>query len=493
MYIGERDFYDLHVPVYNNYVAEGMVSHNCGKTINVGAVLFYLAAMIANFKAMVVAPTAWQSKLMYEAIRMELVDWDNRDTRPTHATRLIVKMTERPYPKVVLFNGATIEFMSADEQGSKIMGWWGDIAVVDEADKLMQIARTDLDELLSHLGTRLRGQVGGRVRIGKLIVMANAGYEPTLWERFDMAKRIPNEYVSILLTTYDNPYLSRKQIKGFERRIKDPARRRQLMLSERPLPEGDEFPPELLALAQCKELDQTMDDAIVRRLPGYHIEEMQSAGVVYWVTPPRAGDQYILLGDPGQSTPPSRNSAVIICLKVTDFPKQPAELAAFWWGPVRPEESGSYWPFVYQMERWYHEYRPVHAGYDGTGIQKGFDELVFRMRGMIMEGINMAGQKMRMVTALKLIMGKGLLHLPDKIAGIWLQLAGWHMPDKKLRQDIASCLFMCADVLTRLFPFEEGIEEDVHQDDRYGSRRPKRRPNATRRLRRGSWKRPNRN
>lgn len=31
-YIGDFDYYDLHVPVYNNYLAEGMVHHNCGKT-----------------------------------------------------------------------------------------------------------------------------------------------------------------------------------------------------------------------------------------------------------------------------------------------------------------------------------------------------------------------------------------------------------------------------------------------------------------------------
>ena len=31
-YKGNFDYYDLHVPVYNNYLAEGMIHHNCGKT-----------------------------------------------------------------------------------------------------------------------------------------------------------------------------------------------------------------------------------------------------------------------------------------------------------------------------------------------------------------------------------------------------------------------------------------------------------------------------
>ena len=68
---------------------------------------------------------------------------------------------------------------------------------------------------------------------------------------------------------------------------------------------------------------------------------------------------------------------------------------------------------------------------------------------------------MQMVVALKLIFGRVLLMLPKRIQGIWLQLANWHMPDKKLRQDIASCLFIAGDVLNRLFT----IDEDGGNDD----------------------------
>ena len=69
-----------------------------------------------------------------------------------------------------------------------------------------------------------------------------------------------------------------------------------------------------------------------------------------------------------------------------------------------------------------------------------------------------------MVTALKLIFGKQLLLLPKEVQGIWLQLAGWRMPDTKLRQDIASCLFMAAHVLNRLFVIDEQ-EADEEEDD----------------------------
>lgn len=422
-----------------------------GKTVGIGAVLCYWCCMVPNFKAMDLAPVGWQSKQMYDAIRQELVDYDNRDERPTWISQMVVKMVERPYPKIVFYNGSTIEFMSADEQGRKILSWSGDVAIVDEAGKLNEVAHTDLDELLVNLGSRMRGQIGGRRRLGKLIVMSTADYDPELWERFDMAEELPEYYMSILATTYDNPYLTADQIAAMGRRIKDPEKRRQLMMSERPLPKGKEFTRELLKPCQCTGLDDMMESAQANDLPGYERAETQGAGITKWVTPASPFDRYILVGDPGQGTPPHRNSPVVMVIKVTGFPYVPAELAAFHWIDGR----GSYWPFINQMDEWYRAYKPIWAAFDATGVQKGFDELVFAQRGLLMEGLNMQHQKMQMVLSLKLILGKVLLLMPQKVQGIWMQLANWRMPDKKLKQDIASCLFMIGGVMNRLFLIDE--------------------------------------
>jgi len=278
---------------------------------------------------------------MYDAIRQELVDWENREDHPRYVAQMVVKMVEKPYPKILFYNGSTIEFMSADEQGQKILSWSGDMAVIDEAGKLSELG-VDLDELLVNLGSRLRGQVGGRIRMGKLIVMGTADYEPSLWERFDMAEELPQYYLSILATTYNNPYLTKAQLGTIERRIKDPDKRRQLMLSERPMPKGKEFKPELLEPCRSAEMDDVMSHALAIPLVGYVKEEVPRAGTVLWVTPPTEFDRYVLVGDPGQNTPPDRNSAVVAVIKVTGFPTVAAELAAFHWVDGR----GSYWPFI---------------------------------------------------------------------------------------------------------------------------------------------------
>ena len=145
------------------------------------------------------------------------------------------------------------------------------------------------------------------------------------------------------------------------------------MLSERPMPKGKEFKPELLEPCRSAEMDDVMSHALAIPLVGYVKEEMPRAGTVLWVTPPTEFDRYVLVGDPGQNTPPDRNSAVVAVIKVTGFPTVASELAA------------------------------------------------------------------------------------------------WQNPDTKLRQDIASCLFMTADVMNRLFVIDESEQQETEVEEVVGA------------------------
>jgi len=52
--------------------------------------------------------------------------------------------------------------------------------VLDEAGRLPEITGGSLDALLVNLGSRMRGQIGGRKRMGKIIVISTAEYDPEL-------------------------------------------------------------------------------------------------------------------------------------------------------------------------------------------------------------------------------------------------------------------------------------------------------------------------
>jgi hypothetical protein len=433
----------------------------CGKTCGVGAVFVYWCVMQPGFKAMNCAPRGWQAIQMYNAIRSDLCNWENADEYPTYISRMIKKMIERPYPKILFENGSVIEFMSAEEQGQKIRSWSGDVISVDEAGLIEELTGESLDDLLINVGSRVRGVSRGRARLGKIIVMGNADYHPDLWDRYDMAESFPEDYMSLLITTYDNPYLTGKQVSAMERRIKDPAKRRQMMSAERPMPRGQEFTPELLAKVEDRDLDEMMRIGIEGKYDGYVLERMEKAGVTRWQLPPDSTRDYIVVGDPGQGTPPLRNSPVIGVFDVTGFPDSPCTLAAFNWIDGR----GSYWPFINGMKQYISEYRPVYSAFDATGTQKSLDELAFTQAGVVIEGLSVTHMKMAYVLALKLVMGKRLMRMPHDIKGIWHQLSGWRMPDTKLRQDIASMLFMLGHLLNRMFQIDDDDDSDVQETD----------------------------
>lgn len=418
----------------------------CGKTVGVGAVLFYYAALTPNCKTMTVAPTLFQARQMFEAIRDDLLNWNNRHERPTKGCRLVYRITERPYPIIRLWNGSAMSFMSASEQGKKILSWSGDVVVIDEAGKMEDLG-IDLSELIMNLGSRVRGTVQGRERLGRMLVLSNADLCPALWERVDLAEALPQHYFFIKVSTYDNPYLTRKQVEAIERRITDPTTRQQYLHGDRPIPRGKEFPDTLLAKARDPSLDDAMRHGLASGDGRYEMVEAPRAGVVYWKLPPEDGHVYIVVGDPGQGTPPDRNSPVVIVFDVTNFPETPASLVAFAW----PDGRGSYHPFVAQFEEWVQLYRPIVAAFDASGPQKGIDELVFRERGLMVEGLQLSGRKFEMVNALKMLMDNDKIRMPCGIQGIWLQLAGWQPNDKRLRQDIASTLFMAAYVMMRFY------------------------------------------
>ena len=257
----------------------------------------------------------------------------------------------------------------------------------------------------------------------------------------------------------DNPYLTADQLGAIERRIKDPEKRKQLTKSERPLPRGNECTPELLEPCQSREMDDVMRHARENNLHGYYVEEAQRAGTVLWVTPPNEFDRYVLIGDPGQNTP-DRNSGVVVALKVTGLPRVPAEVAAFHW----VDGQGSYWPFINQMEEWYR----AHTQADPYRLRRLRHAEGLRRTGVRPEGDagrGRAGEHQQDAHGggPETDPGQAETAHAEGDSGHLDAVGGVEIPDTKLRQDIASCLFIAADVLNRLFIIDE--EQEAEEDD----------------------------
>jgi hypothetical protein len=418
-----------------------------GKTGGVGMSAFVWCATTPNFKFLETAPVAWQSRQMYDYVVERLEN--------SKARRFVTKFITRPYPKIFFYNGSTKEFMSADEQAAKIKTWEGDWIVVDQAEDV-----DALDETIRNLGTRLRGRrPGGSERLGRLTCLANAGDSPELWDRYDQVESFPEDYLSLTISYKDNPYLTERDLKNLERRAGGTAEAIQQWLEgKRPVGKGEQFPWSLVEPNIAPALTDIMERAIAENRAGFVYQQAPKCGAVWWEMPYEEGREYIVIGDPGQSNPPHRNSPVIMVWDITGFPEVPAVLRCFRW----IFGGGSYQPFLLEYQRLVEQYHAQgQNAFDSTGVQKGFDELVFTTQHLLAEGMNMQGEKFLMINTAKVLLGKIMLRFPN-LRGWAHQLTHYKLPDTKIRQDIVMAFVMSCGWMKRLlYGYLDEDEEDA--------------------------------
>ncbi|KKK89314.1 hypothetical protein LCGC14_2734360, partial [marine sediment metagenome] len=195
----------LHHALQPNIITIG--GYGTGKTIGVGMSAAAWCMQMANFKFLNTAPVAFQAKQMYDGILAI--------TKGTPYERLIWKSPQRPHPRIELkfYVGTTLiesqmEFMSVDKNAQNILSWEGDWINLDEAGML-----DDLEEITGHLGSRLRGSIKGRARLGRYSITSNSWDNFFMWYLFDLAKDQPDEYMSLVLSTRDNLNVTPDQLK----------------------------------------------------------------------------------------------------------------------------------------------------------------------------------------------------------------------------------------------------------------------------------------
>lgn len=446
-----------------------------GKTATEAAILATLAMITPGFRGFAVAPQMLQAMEIYKYITMWFKDtlwWD----------RFVWGSPRKPYPQFVLrsdyIGESTIEILSVEKDPEKVRTLEGDIIIVDQAEKFME-----LDDLIRDVGSRLRGQIHGRAKLGKLHIVANAGDNPQLWQRYDMAEWEPHIYKNFNPAAWENIYLTKVDIENLKRRVGgEESDVDQWLAGKRPMGAGEHFPPQMVKDCTDEGMNHIMDEAqdlihrardmieqshgkssiILEELPEYYYikKASQKTGVYHWELPAehKAGRNYITVGDPGQGTPPDRNSGVVMTWDITDFPGKPATLRCFDWVFGR----GEYWPFFNEYERQVKQYRSHgRNGFDSTGSQKGFDELAYAMQGLHAEGLNMAGNgKYLSLNAAKMFMGKRLMQFPY-ISHLSAQLTNYKIPDNKIRQDLVMCLCMSALYMRRYYWEDVFDEEDT--------------------------------
>lgn len=412
-----------------------------GKTVGAGLSYATWAAMTPMFSFMNLAPTGWQSKLMYEAVIRESFN------RPFE--RFIQKAVERPYPVIVLqsdyIGQSELHFMSAADSAERIQGWEGDAMNLDEAGVLL-----DAQWLMTMMVTRMRGNVptpqgAYRERLKRMsVITANYDFAPPwLWERMDRMLKDPDNFLSMQVPSSAN--LSDDDIEDYKLIIPE-HQWGQMLDGDKPEGAGEHFTVGAVGACESKDMLQTAQYHLLEKetpTPGWSVDERMGVGCVHFEMPSDAqnGRRYLLVGDPGQGNPPHRNAPCIIVWDITEFPREPATLRFFKW----IYGNGSYEPFKTAYKYAWDTYRPVEAVVDSTGTQSLWDEQIFLNMGIWADGLDFSGNKQGMLVAALQQVQRRLFCWPY-IQGLRSQLVRYNIVEdtksSNLPQDIVSVILM---------------------------------------------------
>jgi hypothetical protein len=442
-----------------------------------------------DFKFMNAAPTAKQARYMYDYIMTA--------ARGTRFEDLIFSAPETPYPKVELrfwFDEtlviSTLEFASLDKNANIIYGWEGDWLNLDEA-----FLNDNLEEILTVTGSRVRGKIQGRTRLGRLSMITNSHDNMYGWYLAELAASDPENYLTRIVSSRHNHNVTPEQLARMVARI-PAAERERFIEGTRPSGRGIYFSNERIYACESESYGDLIISGCNEGIEGFSFERVQGAGAIYFTVPPQPGHAYILLGDPGTANAPNRDSPVLMVFDVTDFPRADARMVAFWWG----FGYGSITPFVGMLLRFMLMYRPIFQAVDNTGPQKNTAELMnFYLKssrieeseilrwlgpevevgkgvripeGAVIEGLDFSGgKKSAYLVAGRILIEAEKLVWPKFLVGLRSQLSNYDpLKDRagqpKIPQDLVSTICMVAYAIQVYFAYDpaEQLRDDSEMD-----------------------------
>ena len=389
---------------------------------------------------------------------------------------LIWEKPRKPYPKIIIrykignvtFE-SSLEFMSADKNAQGILSWEGDWLHVDEAGLL-----DNLEDVIINAGSRLRGTVRGRTRLGRFSMTSNSWDNYQLWYYFDLAASDPDNFLSVVVASKHNGNVTEEQLARMLARIPKEERSRFLE-GTRPEGRGRFFDKDSVYACEDGLIGEAVKAKAEAGQKGYVYEKQYGCGVVSYREPRRENKMYMFLGDPGTDGAPKRNSPVWMGWDVSNFPALPARLIYFWWG----NGGGKIYPFFEKMMEFMEYYRPIATAIDSTGPQRNMAELVneymfqerFAAEGDVLrpgfdtpigriynlKGLDFSGtKKATYLQAARLMVESRLFSWPKDIVGIRSQLTNYDPEvDKgstaKIAQDIVASLAMSAYAIRSYF------------------------------------------
>ena len=412
-----------------------------GKTIAVEVGMGIRAAKLPGYRGFCLAPYSEQAKEVYKKFNQIIAG-------TLYEKRFLIKKHLKPYPELMIGNDYVgengISFYAIMDDSEKVLNLEGDEAMVDQSEQL-----NNLPDHRRAISSRLRGYYQGRERLGITTWIGNPYDNPEFWDLFDVAEAEPEHYYSYTASTYDNEHLSEQQVGRFERDVGEDEQSKNVFLKgQRPIGAGKQF--QGAAVENCRKvwLDDMMKRGLEEHQPGFVKLDSPKIGIHKWELPPVENATYLVIADAGTKNPPHRDSGVVGVWDISNFPTKPATLQAFTWvfGNGSPEG------WMKQFHDYVLTYRAVtRCAFDATNWGSGYDSWLQIFSGLMAEPLRLGGEtKFKYINGTKVMLMQAKLEYPS-IPAITNQLAGYDLPDDKMRQDVAMMVIMTCGWLERMF------------------------------------------
>lgn len=414
--------------------------YGSGKTLGKLILMLVRAITLRGYAGLGLGPWAIQAGEIYDLINLLISGTIFED-------RFVRRAASKPNPIIEFGHdgiGRTkISCYPVLENTQKLLSVTADEAIVDQVEQFENI-----DEAIRHIGSRFRGLVQGRPRIGQMTLVANSTDHPTLWDIYDEGQTDNRHVWSLSPMTFDNIYLTMADLVRYQRQVGSSAESiRVHMMGGRPIGGGEIFPASSLALCKDDSYDQLLSDKISQGARGYESRIAQRVDTYYFSTPYKEGELYAVVADPGWGNPPERNSPAVSVWQITGFPNVPAKMVAFHWLFA----EGSPLPWLNQYKEWVNTYHALgFNAFDATGFQAGYEKMTDISNVLPMPVILNASTKYRYLNLYKRWMSEGKFNVPSMISHWYSQHAKYKLPDEKLRQDLVSMMLAMSALLEPL-------------------------------------------
>jgi len=255
----------------------------------------------------------------------------------------------------------------------------------------------------------------GLAKQTRLTVIGNPPRGHEWWRRWERGLTNPGERYSARWSTYQNRYVTKKQLELQERQFAGREEERKVELeAARPPAGGDVFP--YLETFFSGELLQEAIERVAKNEPGWVVKTHEEIGLYHYEKPPEEGASYMFALDPGAGIMPKRNKWVLMGVRVDRGPHNgqgPFEIVYIQAGNFRGAH-GSPSPWIAAAKDVRSRYPIAHGmfGVESSGVQKNTHQVVWP-DDLVLVPIMLNNVMMTLIIEAQRTVGADMWSVPD--------------------------------------------------------------------------------